>query len=557
MNDMEGQRIRAAIYARVSSDQQAKDQTIASQLEALRHRVAADGLTLEQELLFIDNGHSGSTLVRPGLERLRDVAYAAGIDRLYVHSPDRLARKYAYQVVLMEELQRYGVEIIFLNHHSGSSPEEELLLQMQGMIAEYERAKILERSRRGKRHAARRGCIEVLGGAPYGYRYITKQQGGGQADYQIVEEEARIVKQVFTWVGQEGLTLRAVRRRLAEAGVPTRKGNKWWNRSSIRAMLTNPAYKGTAMFGRTRRGPRQQRLRPLRGKSEPGLPWSSYETAASEQEAIAVPALISEELFEAVAEQLAENKKRKREQSSGVRNLLQGLVMCPQCGYAYRGVRVRIRKRDYRYYRCGGADNRDLGGERLCGNQGVQAAALEQAVWDDVCALLREPARLEAEYQRRLNGSGAGESLESQQLGSRIEQVRRGIARLIDAYEGGLLQKAEFEPRLQNARQRLERLESQAQTQANLEREQEDLRLVLGQFKAFAEQVRQGLDKASWAARRVIICALVKRVEIGPEEVRIVYRVTPRPFEPSPEQGLLPDCSRRGWAATLISLPPG
>jgi site-specific DNA recombinase len=546
MKDMEGQRLRAAIYARVSSDQQAKDQTIASQIEALRQRVAADSLSLEQELTFIDDGYSGSTLVRPGLERLRDVAYAAGIDRLYVHSPDRLARKYAYQVVLVEELKRYGVEIVFLNHASGSSPEEELLLQMQGMIAEYERAKILERSRRGKRHAARRGSIQVLTAAPYGYRYLNKHDGGGQADYQVLEEEARIVRQVFTWVGRDGLSIDAVRRRLNEDGVVTRTGKSQWNRSSIAAMLNNPAYKGTAMYGKTRLGPRQPRLRPPRGKAEPGLPQSVYRTDANEQEQSAVPALISAELFAAVAEQLAENKKRKRAQLAGIHHLLQGLVVCPNCGYAYHGIRTISKKKEYRYYRCSGADARHPGGERLCDNQQVQAETLEQAVWDDVCSLLRDPVRLEAEYQRRLNGTQTGENPERQQLADRIAKVRRGITRLIDAYADGLLQKEEFEPRLRSARERLGRLETQEQAQAGREREHEDLRLVLGQFQAFAEQVRQGLDKANGAARREIIRALVKRVEIGPEEARIVYRVTPRPFDPSPEGGILPDCSRRG-----------
>src|SRR5206468_1158292 len=131
---------------------------------------------------------------------------------LYVLCPDRLARKYAYQYLLLEELRRCGVEVVFLDHASGSSPEDELLLQMQGMIAEYERAKILERCRRGRRHAARQGCVQVLTGAPYGYRYIRKHDGGGQAQYQILEEEARVVRQVFAWVGQDGLSLEAVRR---------------------------------------------------------------------------------------------------------------------------------------------------------------------------------------------------------------------------------------------------------------------------------------------------------------------------------------------------------
>jgi site-specific DNA recombinase len=190
--------LSVALYARVSSEQQTKEQTIASQVEALKQRVRQDGLTVADELCFLDEGHSGSTLLRPALERLRDQAAAGAIDRLYVHSPDRLARKYAYQVLLLDELKRCGVEVVFLNHDIGRSPEDDLLLQVQGMVAEYERAKILERSRRGKLHAARRGSLNVLGGAPYGYRYVGRREGG-EACYQVIEEEAQVVRQIFRW----------------------------------------------------------------------------------------------------------------------------------------------------------------------------------------------------------------------------------------------------------------------------------------------------------------------------------------------------------------------
>lgn len=157
---------QVAIYARVSSEQQAEAGTIASQLAALRERVGQDGCTLIQELTFVEEGYSGSTLIRPGLEQLRDVVILHGLDCLYVLDPDRLARKYAYQVLLLDEFQRAGVEVIFLNRALGQSPEDELLVQVQGMVAEYEPAKILERSRRGKGHAAQTGQISVLSGAP-------------------------------------------------------------------------------------------------------------------------------------------------------------------------------------------------------------------------------------------------------------------------------------------------------------------------------------------------------------------------------------------------------
>src|SRR5437588_3020312 len=154
--------IRAALYARVSSEQQAQAGTIESQVAAVLERAGQEGVTIEAEARFIDEGHSGATLVRPALERLRDSAAAGGIDRLYVLCPDRLARSYAYQMLLVDELQRCGVELSFINRDLGKTPEDHLLLQVQGMVAEYERAKILERCRRGKLHAARHGSVNVL-----------------------------------------------------------------------------------------------------------------------------------------------------------------------------------------------------------------------------------------------------------------------------------------------------------------------------------------------------------------------------------------------------------
>ncbi len=159
-----------ALYARVASEQQAEAQTIASQVAALRERVAADGLTVSEAMQFLEEGSSGATLVRPALERLRDVIAAGRVDRLSLHAPDRLARQYAYQVLWVDEFRRAGGEVILLHRALGHSPEDALRLQVQGMMAEYERAKILARHRRGKRHAAHVGAVNVLSGAPSGYR---------------------------------------------------------------------------------------------------------------------------------------------------------------------------------------------------------------------------------------------------------------------------------------------------------------------------------------------------------------------------------------------------
>lgn len=552
--------LRAALYARVSSDQQAKQATIDSQLAAIESRIVDDQYVLDDELRFIDDGYSGSTLLRPALERLRDVAYAGAIDVLYVHSPDRLARKYAYQVLLIDELKKTGVEIVFLNRAITESPEDELLLQMQGMIAEYERAKILERSRRGKRHAARRGSVNVLSGAPYGYRYISVKETGGEARYEVVHDEATIVAQVFAWVGRDGLSIGEVRRRLHEQGVKTKTGKDWWDRTTIWGMLKNPAYKGSAGFGKTRVGERLPQLRPQRGQAEtPRKAYSVYATAAEEQEFIPVPAIVGEELFDAVAEQLVENKKRNRQGRRGAKYLLQGLLKCACCGYSYygkpsRGGRAAGKTRRYTYYRCVGMDAYRFGGQRICDNKQVRTSVLEEAVWEDVSDLLRDPQRLHQEYQRRLHDDDQDASLAVRQNAATIGKVKRSIARLIDAYEEGLLSKEEFEPRVVQSKTRLSRLEEEQAKLVQRANEDEDLKLVVQHVDDFSQQLANGIETLSWEDKREVIRALVKRVEIGQEDVRVVYKIGQLPFVPGPASGAsLQHClwSDRGalWAA--------
>lgn len=194
--------LQVALYARVSTERQAEAQTVASQVAALRERAAADGNSVDPAQEFVDDGYSGTTLVRPALERLRDLVALGGIDTLYVHSPDRLARKYAHQVLLLDEFARAGATVIFLNRALQQTPEDELLLQVQGVIAEYERAKIMERSRRGRRHAAHCGSLSALAHAPYGYRYVSKRHGAAVPAYEVVPDEAQVVRQVFAWVGR-------------------------------------------------------------------------------------------------------------------------------------------------------------------------------------------------------------------------------------------------------------------------------------------------------------------------------------------------------------------
>jgi site-specific DNA recombinase len=547
-----------AIYGRVSSEQQAEAATIDSQVAALQERIATDGLTLESEMRFLDEGYSGATLIRPALERLRDVAATGAIDRLYVHSPDRLARKYAYQVLLLDELQRCGVEVVFLNHPLGKTPEEDLLLQVQGMVAEYERAKILERSRRGKLHAARQGSVNVLSGAPYGYRYVSCREGDGEARYEIVLEEARVIRQMFEWVGRDGLSIGEVCRRLKEPGIPSPKGKSYWDRTTVWGHLKNPAYRGSATFGKTRIGPKRPCLRAQKGRPEqPRRPHSIYDVPKDQGIPIPVPAIVSENLFAAVEERLEENRKRNRQSRRGAKYLLQGLIVCGRCDYAFYGKPVSLKsgkgkRRDYAYYRCVGTDAYRFGGERMCHNKPVRTDVLDEAVWQDVCSLLENPGRIEREYQRRLKRE-PGEAGSDVHLQARIQKVKRGLARLIDAYEDGFLEKSDFEPRIRRSRDRLAKLEAEAKKQADEESQRVELRLVIGHLQEFVDHIKSGLHDADWSTRREIIRALVKRVEVDEAQVRVIYRINPLPFDHGPEGGRLQDCWRREHPALRAS----
>src|SRR5262245_29831399 len=549
--------LRVALYARVSGEQQEKEDTIASQLEALTQRIATDGWECEPELHFVDDGCSGYILTRPGLERLRDQAAAGAIDRLYVLDPDRLSRKYAYQVLILEELTRCGVEVVFLRNPIGRGPEQDLLLQVQGMIAEYERAKIMERCRRGKQHAARRGSVNVLSGAPYGYRYVGKHEGGGEARYQVLAEEARVVRKIFDWVGQERCSIGEVCRRLRRDGIPTRTGKPAWDRATVWLILRNPAYRGKAAFGKTRAVEYQpQRLRPQRGRADqPRRPVTTIETSQEDQIFIDVPALVSEELFEAVQAQLEENRRRRRDRPGGGRYLLQGLVVCKRCGYGCYGKptsRASAKGRErvpYAYYRCTGSDAYRFGGQRLCWNKQVRTDMLDAAVWEDVRRLLSEPERVRKEYERRLQGALAGPDREVEHLSKLMRNVKRMISRLIDAYGDGLLDKSEFEPRISAAKERLAKLEAEHRQRIGEASQEAELRLVIGQLEEFANRLSQGLQEPGWKTRREVVRALVKKVEVDEKEIRIVYRVSPSPFEGSPQQGRSQHCWGRDHSA--------
>ena len=529
--------IVASLYARVSSEKQAQENTILSQVEALETRINADGYKLIDEYKFIDNGYSGSNLARPALEQLRDKVSEGKVDKIYIHSPDRLSRKYAYQMLLLEEFQKANVEIIFLNCQTNNSPESHLLLQMQGMIAEYERTKIMERNRRGKIHGAKRGNITTLSAAPYGYKYITKHEGGGQALYEINIEAAEVIKKIFSWISKDRLSIGEVCRRLKGMNIQSPKGKSYWNKGSIWAMLQNPAYKGQAAFGRRKSVTRIKSLRPAKNSCEqPKQNYSVIHTGKENWIYMSVPAIIDEDTFDAVQEQLEENRKTARARSRGAMYLLQGLIVCQCCHYAYYGKPVIKEKGDkihhYTYYRCAGTDSNHFGGNKICNNNQIRADILETAIWEEVKHLLKNPHRILEEYQRRiLNLEKSPLDHTKDSLKNQANKLKKGIERLIDSYAQQYIDKTEFEPRIKTMKQHLQMIEEQNKNITDQENLKKDLTLIVTNLEEFTASIEKNLDHidVDWNTKRDIIRMLIKRIEINKEDVKVVFRIQDMP----------------------------
>ena len=526
----------AAIYARVSSDQQKEENTIASQTAALIDFAREQGYRVPDDWVIEDEGFSGASLLRPGLERLRDLAAEGHIQAVLIHSPDRLSRKYAYQVLLTEEFARYGVETIFLKAPHSDTPEDQLMLQFQGMIAEYERAQILERSRRGKRHRAKAGEVSVLGGAPYGYRYIRKTSEA-PARYEIDAAEAEVVRLVYDKYTVGGLSIGAIARLLHAMGVPTRRRVRW-ERSVIWAILRNPAYKGTACFNKTQTGPRQKLTKPFRlsGRAVHGDKSSSHERPRDQWIEIPVPAIVSEETLALAAERLADNKRfapRRTIEPS----IVQGLVSCRKCGYALSRTSARTTARKIHYYRCLGSDAwRHLGGA-VCDSRPIRQDLLDQIVWQEVIHLIEDPTLIQAELDRRLEAARAAEPTKRRReaLERELTRIRKSMERLLTAYQEDLLSLDELRRRMPELRAREESMRAERQAILDQAADRTSFLRLAETLTAFLQRLHQSAETLEIAERQKVVRLLVKEVLVDNDTITIRHSIPAQ--APTPPAG--------------------
>jgi site-specific DNA recombinase len=532
-----------AIYARVSSERQRQDETIQSQTVGLRELAEQRGLLVTEDLVFEDEGFSGASLQRPALERLRDRAAEGCFEVLLCHAPDRLARRYAYQVLLLEELARSGVEVCFAKEpERGGTPEDELLRQFQGMIAEYERAQIAERTRRGKAHRARGGSQAVMSGAPYGYRYV-KKADHCDAYWEIDEVQAQVVREVFARYVDEGVSIGELARWLTARGVPTKTGKMRWDRSTVWAMLRNPAYRGQAAFGKTKTSERHggpTRTTRARGERH-GRRLTRQDQPAEKWTFIPVPPLITEQTFELAQARLVANAHFSKRNTKEL-SLLQGVLVCRECGYSYYRTSTRTSNKRISYYRCIGQDGwRHPGGKR-CTSRPVRADEIDPLVWSEVRRLLEHPELVQAEINRRLTALRTEHPAARRRdtLQRDLTRADSAVTRLIEAYQEQLISLDELRARTPQLRKRQSTLQAQLDAlDAELNNAATYLKLA-DTLEGFLGRLNDGLEQLDTSEQQRVLRLVVREVLIGGDDDTITIRHSiPSPTGPDDPSYLL------------------
>ena len=510
--------MRVAIYARVSSESQEARGTIGSQLAAVREKLSGLGHEIVQE--YRDDGCSGARLDRPGLDAMRDAAELGMFEQVWCLTPDRLARSYAYQILITDELARHDVRVCYVDAPPlGDDSEATLLVQVQGVIAEYEKAKIAERNRRGRLFRARAGEI-VYRLVPYGYRRLPRG-AGGPAHLEICEPEAHIVRKIFHDFVAESYSMRRICRRLYEDGVPSPTGNPAWSIACLSKMLGNPTYAGRASYNRHQALPPTTGRRSTRNRLRPPEEWIE----------IAVPAIVSEEVFEAAQRVSRDHSYFSPRRSQPDQWLLRRLVVCGHCGVkTHCQGTVGSSGRELRYYVCNRRRSLEAGGpERACPQPSTRAEELDSVVWEHVRQALLQPQLL-LKGETAINARSPQPddellTLQLDRLGRRIQQVESERKRVIDLYQMEAITLAEFKVRNREVVDRHQQLQQERDQLAGQRQELAAQNRLSGKVTAFAARIREGIDGLDFEKRQRLVRLLVEEVRVTGPSVEVHVRL--------------------------------
>ena len=489
-------------YSRVSTKRQEKEETIRSQEAELEQAILAAGFDDWQP--FKDEGYSRDDLARPDLDRLRDLAATGEVEILFVPSPDRLASGPKF-VLLVEEFKEAGVDVRFLNGKFEDTPEGYLQLQVVGMFAQYEKAKIAERTRRGKLYWARQGFLPGYA-EPFGYTFLPRRDSN-RAGLAIHEDRAAIVRDIYRWCTEEHVTLRGIAKRLSDLGVPTPRGGSHWYPSTIDKILRRRTYIGELDYHRTERIKGHSSNRKTRSQPRPQADWI----------VIPVPAIVDDATWDRAQIQLAENAAFSKRNQKRHSYLLRRLIECPRCGRKYTGAARNGRRR----YRCSNTDK--VVGTKSCAPGSVSADLIEKTVWDAVTTALMDPEVLMAEYRRRLADASPATPFESErkQIGVALRRVSNQEDRVADAYLNEAFDLARVKLEMDDLRSRRAVLAQRLKDLDDREQVQIDSRAAMAQLERFCERVTAGLGNLDFDGRQKLMRLVVERVIIQDSKVRI------------------------------------
>jgi site-specific DNA recombinase len=504
----------AAIYARVSTLQQEQEATIESQVAELEKYAGEKGYRLSKECYFLDQAVSGAKLARPGLDRLRDLAGEGLFEVVLCLSPDRLSRQYAHQWILLEELKRAGVKVIFVNQPAvDDNPQGQLLLGIQGLFSEYERAVITDRLRRGKLHRVRQGAL-VNPVPPYGYRYIPvgEPNGGHWVEHSL---EAAGVRYIFDAYAERGLKIGEIAEELNQNAEKMPPRGRRWGYSVVQAILKQPAYTGRTHYNRT------QVCQDVIGqpkKQGRGLRRTAAHQPRPKEEWIPmnVPPLVSEDLWLKAQERLVMNRKFSGRNASHF-FLLRSLLVCDVCG---RTLVARKSKGSTAYYCSSRGKNRAP--DVLVHNRSICASVVEPLVWQTGVHLLDNPVLLADAWHNQTQFETSTPQ-EPDRLQARLKALERQWQRLLDLFQDEKIDKAELLKRKEHLEQERHTIQTRLEQFQTVARREAAKETMLQDFAAFCQQIKQTLDDPTPQVQQEVIRLLIDHVVVGKDEIVIKH----------------------------------